>query len=214
MFMQFSHRSFLLLSALLPDCRADAPPERNGLVAQRGDVRLTGAGVVQDVLEFARSGRPGAQVTATQQTLANFTRERVLNMAILAEATAKKWDSQPDIVRKIAEARNTVITQTYLASLVPPDPAFPTDAEVTSAYEANKARLVMPRQYHLAQIVLTVKPGATPQEDEEVHKKAEWSSGAKAVRPNADFADLARKTRRTRRVPKRAAMSGGCRSPT
>jgi peptidylprolyl isomerase len=37
-----------------------------------------------------------------------------------------------------------------------------------------------------------VKPGATPQEDEEVHKKAEGLR-SQAVRPNADFADLARK---------------------
>jgi parvulin-like peptidyl-prolyl isomerase len=187
MFMQFRAAPLVMAALLL--IAADAPPD-TGLVAQRGDVSLTAA-ELQDVLSLLDpAGR--AQVTATQQSLANFTRERVLNMAILAEATAKKWDSQPDIVRKIAEARNAVITQTYLASLVPPDPAFPTDAEVASAYEANKARLVVPRQYHLAQIVLTVKPGATPQEDEEVHKKAE-ALRSQAARPNADFADLARK---------------------
>jgi hypothetical protein len=178
----------LMLAALLLTA-ADAPPDA-GLVAQRGDVRLTGA-ELQDVLSLL-DPTTRAQVTATQQSLATFARDRVLNMAILAEAKAKNWDTQPEIVRKIAEVRDAVITQTYVASLVPPDPAFPGDADIATAYEANKARLMLPRQYHIAQIVLAVKSGATPQEDEEVHKKASGIR-AQAARPNADFAELARK---------------------
>jgi parvulin-like peptidyl-prolyl isomerase len=85
-----------------------------------------------------------------------------------------------------------VILQTYLASLVPPDPAYPSEADVATAYETNKARLVLPRQFHIAQIVLTVKPDATPQDEEAVHKKA-LDLRAQATRPKADFADLARK---------------------
>jgi peptidylprolyl isomerase len=168
---------------------ADVPPDAD-LVAQRGDVRLTGA-ELQDVLSLLDPAAR-AQVTATQQNLTNFARERVLNMAILAEAKAKKWDTQSEVVRKIAEVRDAVITQTYLVSLIPPDPAFPTDAEVAAAYEANKSHLTLPRQYHIAQIVLMVKQGATPQEDEEVHKKA-LGLRTQAVKPNADFAALARK---------------------
>jgi peptidylprolyl isomerase len=178
----------LLLAALLL-IAADVPPDAD-LVAQRGDIRLTGT-ELQDVLGLLDPAAR-AQVTATQQSLANFARERVLNMAILAEAKAKQWDTLPEVVRKIAEVRDAVITQTYLASLIPPDPAYPSDADVAAAYEANKARLVLPRQYHIAQIVLTVKQGATPEEDEAVHKKA-LNLRTQAVRPNADFAELARK---------------------
>jgi parvulin-like peptidyl-prolyl isomerase len=178
----------LLLAALLL-IAADVPPDAD-LVAQRGDVRLTGT-ALQDVLSLLDPAAR-AQVTATQQSLATFARERVLNMAILAEAKAKQWDTQPEIVRKIAEMRDAVITQTYLASLIPPDPAFPSDAEVAAAYESNKARLVLPRQYHIAQIVLTAKQGVPPEEDEAVHKKA-LSLRSQAIKPNADFAELARK---------------------
>jgi peptidylprolyl isomerase len=189
----------LLVGALFV-VAADAPPPASpplsgaapdaNVVAQRGDVRLTNA-ELQDALSLLDPAAR-AQVTATPLSLANFARERVLNMAVLAEAKAKQWDTQPDIVRKLAEAHDAVITQTYLASLVPADPAYPSDAEVAAAYEANKARLVMPRQYHIAQIVLTVKPGATPEEDEAVHKKA-LALRAQAVRPGADFGELARK---------------------
>jgi parvulin-like peptidyl-prolyl isomerase len=187
--MSMLFRAIRLLLAALVLIAADAPADTD-LVAQRGDVRLTDA-ELQDTLSLLDPAAR-AQVTATQLNLANFARERVLNMAVLAEAKAKKWDTQPDIMRKIEEARDAVITQTYLASLVPPDPAYPSDADVSAAYDANKARLILPRQYHLAQIVLTVKPGATPQEDEEVHKKA-LALRSQAVRPNVDFADLARK---------------------
>jgi hypothetical protein len=42
-----------------------------------------------------------AQITATPQSLANFVRERVLNLSVLAEAEGKKWESQPEIARRI-----------------------------------------------------------------------------------------------------------------
>ena len=187
--MTMLSRTILLLSSAVFLAAADVPPGTD-VVAQRGDVRLTGAELQQALNQLEPAAR--AQVTANPQNLANFARDRLLNMAVLAEAKAKQWDTQPDVVQKIAETRDAVITQTYLASLVPADPAYPTDAEVSAAYEKNKDRLVLPRQYHVAQIVLTVKPGATPQEDEEVHKKA-LAIRAQAARPNSDFAALARK---------------------
>jgi len=185
----------LLLGALLLSAAGEPPAAPNGaatandVVAQRGDLHLTGA-ELEDALSLLDPAQR-TQVTANAQTLATFARERLLNMAVLADAQSKKWDARPDIVRRIAETRDAVIVQTYLGSLVPPDPMYPSEADVASAYEANKMRLVEPKQYHIAQIVLTVKPGSTPQQDEEVHKKA-LEIRAQAVRPKADFAELAR----------------------
>jgi peptidylprolyl isomerase len=172
------------------------------VVAQRGDVRLNGAELKDTLALLDPAVR--AQVTATPQSLASFARERLLNMAVLAEAKAKKWDTQPDIVRKINETRDGVVLQTYLASLVTPDPAYPGEAEVTGAYEANKSRLVTPRQFHLAQITLIPKPGATAQEEEELRKRAA-ELRAQAVRPKANFAELARNNSQE---PQSAAKGG------
>ena len=187
--MTILSRAIPLLLAAMFLIAADEPPGTD-IVVQRGDVRLTG-GDLKDALNLLDPAAR-AQVTATPQALANFARERLLNLSVLAEAKSKQWETRPEIVRRINETRDAVILQTYLASLVPSDPAFPSEAEVTSAYETNKGRLVVPRQFHIAQIVLTVKAGATPQEDEEVHKKA-LDLRTQAVRPKADFADLARK---------------------
>jgi peptidylprolyl isomerase len=187
--MSILFRAIPLLLAAVFLIAADEPPAAD-VVAQRGDVRLTSTDLKDTLSLLDPAAR--AQVTATPQSLANFVRERVLNLAVLSEAEARKWDTQPDVARRINEARDAVILQTYLTSLVPPDPAYPSEADVATAYENNKSRLVLPRQFHIAQIVLTVKPDATPQDEEAVHKKA-LDIRAQAVRPKADFADLARK---------------------
>lgn len=177
-----------LMAAFLVIAAGEAPGQE--VVAQRGDVRMTGTEVREmlDLLDPAAR----AQVTANVQTLTTFVRDRMLNLSLAAEVRAKGWDARPDIVRRANEARDAVLLQTYLASLVPNDPAFPTEAEIAAAYESNKGRMVLPRQFHLAQIVLLVKPGAEPREEEDARRKA-VDLRAQAVKPRADFAELARK---------------------
>jgi peptidylprolyl isomerase len=179
-------------------------------VAQRGDVRLTSTDLNDALSLLDPAAR--AQVTANPQALANFVRERLLNMAVLAEARAKKWDAQPDVGRRIAETRDAVILQTYLTSLVPPDPLYPSEAEVTAAYETNKARLVTPKQYHIAQIVFLVKAGATPRDEEDVQKKA-LDLRAQAIRPKADFAELAKKNSQETQSADKGGDVGWLRDP-
>jgi len=207
--MTILSRAVPLLLAVLFTIAAE-PATDNDVVAQRGELRLTGA-ELKDALSLLDPAAR-AQVTANTQSLANFARDRLLNMAVLAEAKEKKWDTQPDVIWRIAETRDAVITQTYVASLIPPDPAYPTEAEVAAAYETNKSRLVVPRQYHIAQIVLTVKPDATPQEDEEVHKKA-LDLRARAAKPNADFTDLARKNSQDPQTVDKGGDVGWLREP-
>ena len=200
----------LALAALFLLAAGEPPPTATDVVAQRGDVRLTQTDLKDALSLLDPAAR--AQVTANPQALANFARERLLNMAVLAEASSKNWDKQPDVQRRIAETRDAVILQTYLASVVPPDPAFPSEAEVTSAYENNKARLVTPKQYHIAQIVFLVKPGAPPQEEEDVHKKAS-ELRAQAVRPKADFSELAKKNSQEVQSAEKGGDVGWLREP-
>jgi parvulin-like peptidyl-prolyl isomerase len=165
-------------------------PAGADVVAQRGDVHLTGP-ELRDTLSLLDPA-VRAQVNASPQNLAAFARERVLNMSVLAEAKAQGWDTKPDVVLRMNEARDAVVLQTYLASLVPPDPLFPSEAEITAAYEANKARMIVPRQFHIAQIVLLVKQDATPKDDEDIRQKA-IDLRAQTMRPKADFGDIAKR---------------------
>src|SRR5262249_39686541 len=101
---------------------------------------------------------------------------------------------------------------TYLASVVPADAAYPSDAEVSAAYESNKARLMMPRQFHLAQIVLNVRPDATQREDDDARKKA-MEFRAQAVRPKADFGAIARQNSQERVSAEKGGDVGWLREP-
>ena len=187
----FLAAGLLLMSGLNRPAHGQSAAPDGAIVARRGDVQVTAA----DLKIALNALDPGAraQVTASPQTLGVFIRDRVLNLSVLAEAKAKNWDTRAEVARKIAETRDGIIVQSYLASTVPPDPAFPSDAEVSSAYETNKARLMVPRQFHIAQIVLLVKQGASPAEDEDAHKKA-IELRAQVTKPKADFGEIAKKS--------------------
>jgi parvulin-like peptidyl-prolyl isomerase len=186
------------------------PAGDSDAVAKRGDVHITGP-ELRDTLSLLEPA-VRAQVIASPQNLAAFARERLLNKAVVAEAKSAGWDARPDIMRRMNEARDAVLLQTYLLSLVPADPSYPTEAEVSAAYDNNKGRLMSPRQVHLAQIVLLVPPGATPQEDEEIHKKA-MELRAQVMRPKADFAEIARKNSQEQASAQNGGDVGWLREP-
>ena len=160
------------------------------IVAQRGDLKMTAA----DVRAMLDKADPAVRAKAEASTaaLASFVRDRMLDQAMLAEAKAKGWEQRPDVQQRLAELRDQVVLQTYVASLVPADPAFPSDAEIAAAYDANKSRLMLPRQYHIAQIAILGPAGATRQAEDDARRKAA-ELRAQVVKPKADFAELARK---------------------
>lgn len=198
----------LMLAALLMG--AGEAPSGADVLARRGDVQITRA-ELNDALA-ALDPVVRARILSSPQSLAAFTRERILNQAVLAEAKAQSWDKQPEIARRIADAANALIIQSYLMSKVKADPLYPSEAEVMSAYELNKARLMAPRQFHVAQIVLTVKADATPQEDEAVHKRAS-ELRTQVTRPRADFAEYAQKNSQDKATAANGGDVGWLREP-
>jgi peptidylprolyl isomerase len=160
------------------------------VVAQRGDVKLTAADV-RDLLDHMDAASK-AQLQANPAAMANFVRDRLLKLVLLAEAKAKGFDQLQDVMIRANEARDGVIASSYINSLIPPDPNFPTQAEIAQTYEMNKAKFMLPRQIRLAQIAFPVAANAPQAQDDEAKKRAQ-DARAQAVKPKADFADLARK---------------------
>jgi peptidylprolyl isomerase len=192
----------LLLLPLLLGAAGNAPTD---VAARRGDVKLT----VADVRDMIAHADPAirAQVQSNPAALADFVRDRVLRQTLLEEARAVHWEQNPDVIAKIKEARDTVIAQTYVVSKVPADPNFPTEAEIASAYEANKARFTIPQQYHLAQIAIVVPAGASKDVDDAARRKAQ-TLRQEALKPKADFAELARKESQDRTSADRGGDMG------
>ncbi len=159
----------LIAVLMLPAIASIAATDPGPVVAQRGGVSLT-AGGVRDLLA-ALDADTQAKLRADPQALATFVRDRLLQAALLDEARAAKWDQRPDVAARAEQARNTAIAESYLASNAQPEAGFPTEQDVQAAYEANKAKLLVPRQYHLAQIFIAVPAGAPKAVDDEAQDR-------------------------------------------
>jgi parvulin-like peptidyl-prolyl isomerase len=188
---QLAAAGLLLLAAAGDPPSAPAPVSQSApVVAQRGDLKLTSADVKSMLARLDPTAR--AKVEASTGALANFVRDKMIDELLLTQAKEKAWDQNPDVVQRINDARDSVILQTYAASLVPPDPNFPPDQAIAATYEANKAKFMVPKQFHIAQIAILVPADAKPEADEAARRKA-TELRAQAARPKADFAQLARK---------------------
>ena len=141
---------FLIL--LLCAHQAQAAP--TDIVARAGSLSMTAADVTNLVGSLDANTR--AKVLANPDGVADLVRDRLTTEALLAEANTRNWAARPDVAQRIAQARDGVILQTYLAAVAKPDPAYPSDAVVQTTYDANKSKFVIPRQYHLAQLVLPI----------------------------------------------------------
>ena len=160
-------------------------------MAQRGQVRLTVADVRDALQRIDPAAR--AQLVSNPVALATFVRERLLQADLAAQARARGVDRQPDVMRSMREASEAVLVQSYLAAQTPLEPGFPSDADIAAAYEANKQRFMLPKQYKLEQIFVALPPGASHDADEDARRRAA-DLRAQAVKPKADFTQIANKS--------------------
>jgi peptidylprolyl isomerase len=176
-----------LLPFALALIAADNP---QAVIAERGAVRMT-AGELDNLLALLDQPTRD-RLRANPNQLAELIRERLLRDALMAEAQAAKWDAKPDIAARAEDARIQVIIQSFVAAKTLPTIAEPTENDITQAYEASKARLVVPRQYNLSQIAILIPANASKETEEELRRKA-LDIRAQLLKPKADFGEIARK---------------------
>jgi peptidylprolyl isomerase len=162
---------------------AGAAGSADDIVAKMGAVELKRA----DVKRLAES--QGIDLKGNQQALAleQSVRTELVRRYVLGEAKQKQWDKRPDVQAEIERAREQVLVTSYMNDIARPPAAFPTDAELQVAYEANKARFVVPVQYRVAQIYI----GGAAEQSAGAERKAE-EAWKKVNDRNANFADIAR----------------------
>lgn len=177
----------LLLAA--PARADDAPPDP--VVAQRGTVTLT-ASQVHEMLQMT-DPETRAQLQHDPNLLMQRVRDRLLQLVLLDKASSDKWDQRPEIAYRAKLAAQSTIAESYLVAQVPSDPNFPTDKEIAAAYEANKSKLMLPRQYHLAQLLVAVPQGGTGDADAHAQKHAA-ELRKQIVDDHKDFNSVARQT--------------------
>lgn len=134
-------------------------------------------------------------------------RSYVARTLVLDEAEAADWEKKPEVATQIARAREATIVASYLSAQTAPPKDYPSAAEIEKAYTANKARLLVPRQYQIAQIFVAVAPDADKAAQEEVLKKV--SEIQKRLRQKgANFEAIARETSEEASSAERGGLLG------
>jgi len=133
-----------------------------------------------------------AETIARDPALLNqLVRTLLTQRILLKEALSKQWDQKPDVAAQLARVREATITESYLQSVSTPPGSFPSDADLQKAYDANKAALLVPKQFRLAQIFIASPRDVDKAAADKATEKLE--SVRKSLRkPDTDFAVIAR----------------------
>jgi hypothetical protein len=157
------------VALLLAGATAWAGDAADPIVAQRGTVTLT-ASEVRAMLAAA-DPEMRQQMQREPRLLLQRVRDRMVQLVLLDRAKAEKWDERPEVVYRAELARQAAIVDSYVAAQVPLPQGFPSEQDIAAAYEANKSKLHLPRQYHLAQILIAVPPDADAAADTAAQKR-------------------------------------------
>src|SRR5215469_12838571 len=143
-----------VLLVLLPAGLASAAtPQANDAVAQMGTTQFTAS----DFKAFVDRMEPETrrQALADPKIMLQLIQAEVARKAVLKEAMTKKWQLKPAVTKEIDAARDAIVLKTYLASVAELPQTYPSDADVQSAYDLNRDKFLVQRQYHLAQIYIS-----------------------------------------------------------
>lgn len=177
---------------------AAAKPATQGLASARTagseDViaRVGEANISADELRAyvgALGPREQAALAKDPALLSQAVRMLLANRLVLREIVARKWDQQANIAAQLERVRENALVEIYLQSVSTPPDSFPSDDELQKVYDANRAALLVPRQFQLAQIFVAAKDGDKAAEDKA--KKTLEAIQAKLKAPGADFAAIA-----------------------
>jgi parvulin-like peptidyl-prolyl isomerase len=158
------------------------------VIARSGTLEVT----AEDVRAFVASLDPREQAAVTNDSamLSQAVRLYLANQILLKEALAKKWDKQPAVAEQLERLRQRAVADSYLGSVAVVPAGYPTDADLQSAYDANKTAFLMPRQFDIAQIFVAVAKGADQATQDKAKKKLDDIT-AKLKQKGADFGAIA-----------------------
>jgi parvulin-like peptidyl-prolyl isomerase len=161
---------------------------QDDVVASAGRVTVTRDEVTAMLDSLAPDAR--THLAADPARLDQLVRARLAQKVMFDEAKAKGWDQQPQVKRAVERAQRDAVADSYLASVARPPADYPSDQDIQSAYDENKAAFTVPYSLHVAQIFVPVQKSASADALADARKKAD--ALAKSARaPGADFAALA-----------------------
>lgn len=127
-----------------PAAPVSAPVAKMGaLEVQRSEIE----GVLQSMPPAAR-----AQIKNDRGLAEKMVRGSLAQKALVQQAQAQNWAQRPEVKAQIDAATREIVFRSYLQSVskVPDD--YPSDKELTAAYDQAKSKLVTPPLYRVSQI--------------------------------------------------------------
>lgn len=163
---------------------AAGPAGAADVIARLGTTDIT----TDDVRAYVETLPPADQAALTKDPalLSQVVRAYLANRLVLKEAREAKFDQQPATKAQLERVHDAALSELYLQSVVKvPDPS---EAEIQSAYDANKSAFLLPRQYRLAQIFIAASKDDKAAEDK---ARPKLDDVVKKLKGKADFAGLA-----------------------
>jgi parvulin-like peptidyl-prolyl isomerase len=155
-----------------------AHAQSSTVVAKIGDLEINAAEIRETLAGLDDTQQ--AAVANDPAALGQYVRALIVQRLVLRQALDRKWDQDPAVISRLVRARESVLTESFLQEQSAPEAGYPSDKELTGAYEANKSKLLIPRGYQLAQIFIA-------------GDQAKLDATVKQLKaPKADFAAIAR----------------------
>lgn len=152
----------LISSNTMVHAATSAPKPSEPAVAKLGALSISSAEVQQLLRNMPEGER--AKVKNNPEAVQNWLRQRLASEALLREAQQKKWAERPEIKARvdaaIKEVTARIVSTSYLESVIRLPAGFPSDADVSAAYERAKSQFNIAATYRVAQIFLSVAPDA------------------------------------------------------
>jgi len=175
------------VASLLASVQA-APGDTGGsVIAKAGSLELGSSDVRALVASLPESTR--STLTQNLNALEQLIRSELVRRAVAAEAKAKNFEQQPEVVRQLQRVREEAVVRLWVADHSQVPQGYPSDAELQAAYDATKKSLSPSSQYHLAVIFVSAADGNEPAKLSTALRKA---LDLQAKIATADFAQLAR----------------------
>ncbi len=176
---------FLLGFILLTLAPLHAEPA--SVLAKIGDIEINS----DEAREILAGMDREQQTSLTNDTAAlnRYIRALLVQRLILKQAIDQNWDQEPAVIAKLVRARESALTESFLQNASAAESGYPSDAELESAYESSKSKLLVPRSFHLSQIFIA---GDKAKLDATVRQlKAKGADFAAIARTNSEEATSA-----------------------
>jgi peptidylprolyl isomerase len=146
-----------------------------------------------DMRSYIAALGPREQAALAQDPalLSQAVRMLLSNRLVMQELAAKKWDQQPAVAAQLEKVRENAMVELYLQSVSNPPANFPSEDDLQKVYDANRAALLVPRQYQLAQIFIPMAKDADKATVDAAKRKLDEVQKKLKV-AGADFAAIAR----------------------